>query len=418
MTHAGLPLMETIAPARQADVADALRQAYDEGVPVYPLGGGTHAGLGAMPTRPGRGLALGGLARVIDHAVADLTITVEAGLTIAALQKTLTQHGQRMPVDVPLSDRATVGGAVATGAAGPRRYRFGSIRDYVRGLAAVDGTGMPFASGGRVVKNAAGYDLCRLLGGSLGTLGVITQVTLMVRPLPETTAWLIAGVPDFDAAERLLAGLVHTAAAPAAIEWLLGPTWADDAALPRAAAGAAGRLVLGIEGTAAEAAWTIDTLHGELRQAGAVAPVSFTGAAGEALAARLVDFPAATVESPVVVQITVPPSAVVKTAREILGFDAGASLQIHAGDGIILAKLAAPASELAERIRRELRPLAGAAGGVLTVLAHPPEAALDAATVWGPASDGTTLMKTIHERFDPKGILNPGRFFPRSERRA
>ena len=112
---------------------------------------------------------------------------------------------QRLPIDVAQPDRATIGGAVALNAAGPRRYAYGTMRDYLLGFTAVDGTGMTFSGGGRVVKNAAGYNMCRLMAGSLGTLGIVTQVTLMVRPLPEASALLVCEVPDFNMAEKLLA---------------------------------------------------------------------------------------------------------------------------------------------------------------------------------------------------------------------
>ena len=183
-------ITETLTPADQAAVAEAVRNAAAQGMAVYPIGGGTMLDYGAKPTRPGIGLSLAKLNRVIDYPAADLTITVEAGMTIAELTKRLAAQRQRLPIDVPQPDRATVGGAVAVNAAGPRRYAYGTMRDYVLGFTAVDGTGTMFSGGGRVVKNAAGYNMCRLMAGSLGTLGVITQVTLMVRPLPEASVLL------------------------------------------------------------------------------------------------------------------------------------------------------------------------------------------------------------------------------------
>ncbi len=128
-------------------------------------------------------------------------------MTVAALARRLAAEGQRLPIDVPQSQRATIGGAVASCLPGPRQFRCGTIRDYVIGLRAVDGGGAEFSAGGRVVKNAAGYDLCRLVTGSLGTLAVVVQVTLMVKPLPETSAILAAALSGWPTAERLLAGL-------------------------------------------------------------------------------------------------------------------------------------------------------------------------------------------------------------------
>ena len=109
-------------------------------------------------------------------------------MTIGELNKLLAEKRQWLPVDVAWPDRATVGGAIATNAAGPRRFAYGTMRDYLLGFTAVDGTGTVFSGGGRVVKNAAGYNMCRLMAGSRGTLGIITQATLMVRPLPEASA--------------------------------------------------------------------------------------------------------------------------------------------------------------------------------------------------------------------------------------
>ena len=192
-----LPLTETIEPADQAAVAKAVQTAAGRQMAVYPLGGGTRQDYGARPTRPGIGLSLTKLNRVIDYPAADLTITVEAGTTIAELTKRLASQRQQLPIDIPQPERATVGGAVVVNAAGPRRYAYGSMRDYLLGFTAVDGHGILFSGGGRVVKNAAGYNMGRLMTGSLGTLGVITQATLMVRPLAETSALLVCDVPEF-----------------------------------------------------------------------------------------------------------------------------------------------------------------------------------------------------------------------------
>ena len=170
----------------------------------------------------GIGLSTAKLNRVIDYPADDMTVTVEAGMTIGELKKLLAEKRQWLPVDVAFPDRATVGGAIAVNAAGPRQFAYGTMRDYLLGFTAVDGTGTIFSGGGRVVKNAAGYNMCRLMAGSRGTLGIITQATLMVRPLPETSALLACEVADFDLAETLLASLVRLPVQPVAIELLAG----------------------------------------------------------------------------------------------------------------------------------------------------------------------------------------------------
>src|SRR5262249_46542958 len=127
------------------------------------------------------------LNQVIDYPARDLTITVQAGITMQKLQETLATENQWLPIDVPSPERASIGGAIACDVSGPRRYGYGTLRDYVIGITIVNDRGEETYAGGRVVKNVAGYDFMKLHTGALGTLGVITQVTLKVKPRPE--AW-------------------------------------------------------------------------------------------------------------------------------------------------------------------------------------------------------------------------------------
>ena len=168
----------------------------------------------APPTRDGLQLDLTGSRTIVDYTPRDMTILVEAGVRMADLAATLAAEGQQLPIDVPRAAEATLGGVVATNWTGPRRLGYGTIRDYVIGIHAVDGRGVAFKGGGRVVKNVAGYDFCKLLTGSLGTLGVITQLALKVKPLPEQSATVVAACPDLAVAETILGRLVNLAAPP------------------------------------------------------------------------------------------------------------------------------------------------------------------------------------------------------------
>ena len=157
---------------------------------------------------------------------------------------------------------------MATAWSGPRRFGFGTLRDYVIGITAVDGRGIAFKGGGRVVKNVAGYDFCKLLTGSLGTLGVITQITLKIKPLPASSAFLLCDVESWQHAEQLLAALVTSAATPSAVELLAGPAWRETATLGTATAGTLARLAVGLEGSEAEVAWMLNQLAAEWRSRG------------------------------------------------------------------------------------------------------------------------------------------------------
>src|SRR6266852_7439154 len=172
-------------PRSAAELCDLVRRAAAEGSAIYPLGGRTMLNFGLPPSKPGIAVDLSHLHQVLDFPARDMTITVQAGITIRRLQEITAAENLRLPIDVPLADRATLGGAIATNTSGPRRYGFGTLRDYVIGISVINDEGQETKAGGRVVKNVAGYDLCKLHVGALGTLGVISQVTLKLKPLPE-----------------------------------------------------------------------------------------------------------------------------------------------------------------------------------------------------------------------------------------
>ena len=394
-TVQNLPLTETIAPAEQADVAEAVRNAADKGVPVYPIGGGTMLDHGLRPNRPGIGLSLAKLNRVIDYPADDLTITVEAGVTIGDLNKRLAAQRQWLPVDVLLPDRATVGGAVAVNAGGPRRYAYGTMRDYVLGFTAVDGTGTTFSGGGRVVKNAAGYNMCRLMAGSFGTLGIITQVTLMVRPLCEASAFVASPKTSLDMAEKLLAGLVRSATRPVAIE-LMANSHPDNA-----------QLYVGFEGTTAEVDWMAEQLGREWAASGVAAPILISDGSVETLWRSFADGSAD-------VEIRVLPGAVVGVIGKLLQEGPPCAIHARAGDGLIRLSLWNGSGEgqlfSATHPLAQVRAIAVPFGGTTIVLKHPEGVELSTADVWGPPGPELCIMRAIKERFDPKNILNPGRF--------
>jgi len=414
--HDSLPLTELVAPADQAAVAEAVRAAAEQGTPLYPIGGGTSLDYGLRPTEPGLGLSLGRLNRLVDYPARDLTVTAEAGMTIAALSKRLATEGQRLPVDVPHADRATIGGVVAAGLPGPRQYGRGTIRDYVIGLRAVDGLGTTFSAGGRVVKNAAGYNLCRLLGGSLGTLGVLVQVTLMVKPMPETSALVACSLPDWETAERLLSALIHSRTLPVAVELLGGPAWQNDPALGPLPQACVGWLVVGLEGSFAEVEWMIGQLREEWRQAGIDSPSAFRGNRADPFWERLSEFPSPAPDdgrAEFSIQASVLPGDTVGVISRLVRAYPAASILAHAGNGMTLARLALEPGRLAALVDKELRPHVSALGGTAVVVSQPPGASLGRETIWGPPRPAQALMQSIKDQFDPKNILNRGRFvFP------
>ncbi len=404
-----LPLEATQTPADQAAAAEMVRVAAASGTPLYPLGGCTAQDYGLVPQRAGLGLATTALSRVLDYPARDMTITVEAGITLRKLAGTMSPERQRLPVDVAAAEHATLGGAIATNASGPRRYGHGTLRDWVIGISAIDGRGVPFKAGGRVVKNVAGYDLCKLLTGSLGTLGVITQVTLKVQPVPEVSAWVATDLTDFFQVERFLHALGHTRTRPAAVELLAGPAWARDPALPPLATGAIARLLVAFEGPRVEIDWMVGTLTGEWRGHGAPeVHVVSPGLAGS-LWTRLIEFPAT--RAPLVLKLNVPASKVAWFTRDILALGREVSLSAHAGNGILHARFAefTPA-DVGNLLVRQMQPWAQAVGGSAVVLSSQGLGELTRQVVWGGARAELALMQAVKRQFDPHQVLNPGRF--------
>ena len=399
-----LPLTQTLAPVDQAAVAEAIRDASETDTPIYPSGGRTGLGYGVTPVEPGVGLSLEKLDRVVDYPADDMTITVEAGIRVSQLARTLAKHRQWLPIDIPNADRATIGGALATNTSGPRRYACGTLRDYLLGLTAVDGLGESFVAGGRVVKNAAGYNLPRLLVGSLGTLGVITQVTLMVRPLPEMSVLMSCELSDLDAAEHVLAAMVHTKTLPVTVELQAGRESDDDSPLGTMGESSVARLIVGFEGGLTEVEWMVQTLQSEWREldvnASATVPAALTERLWKWLAERSAD-----------IEIGVRPGATVEMIDRLLTMAPDCSILARAGNGVIRATLPSrEPAEYAAMVREQLRPMVAEAGGRLTVLSQPEGADLSADDIWGLDGHAREVMDALKERFDPKRILNRGRY--------
>ena len=232
---------------------------------LTPAGGRTAFDFGGSLSKSAVAVDMMRLDRVVDYPARDMTITVEAGLRIDRLAEVLRVEGQRLPIDVPQSDRATLGGALATNASGPRRFGYGTFRDYVIGLTAMTAEGRVFHSGGRVVKNVAGYDLCKLLVGSLGTLAVVTQVTLKLKPLPESSILVAAGFENVADRDAAVSDLLNSETRPVAIETLNRA--AVDAVESHARAGLPNDgwlLLVGFEGSLRETEWQAETWNKEL----------------------------------------------------------------------------------------------------------------------------------------------------------
>jgi glycolate oxidase FAD binding subunit len=382
--------------------------AADADVPVVAWGGGTAAAAGMPAPRHGVVLGLTRLDRVVEHEPGDLTVTVEAGRTLAALQATLRARGQWLSLDPPHADRATVGGVLAANASGPRRHLYGTMRDLVIGVTVVTADGAVVRGGGRVVKNVAGYDLPKLFVGSCGTLGVIVEATVKLRPLPDDERLVAVPFDRLKDAGAAVRAVMASDLIPNALDLLDG-----EALGPLGLAGAPAALLAGFDGVAEQVAWQVEEL-GRVASGGARAPRVLPAdrwprlctAAAEAFAG-----------SAAIMRMSVLPAQVADVMEQGSALARARGLtsawSAHAGVGVVTGALALggerhDAAAVAD-VLREWRGVArGCAGSA--ILDAAPLAVKERVGVWDDAGAAGRIMRRIKDELDPRHVLNPGRF--------
>lgn len=398
-----------VFPGTKEEVAAVVALAGEAGVPVTPWGAGTKMAIGSPPSRIGLVLGLKRLDRILEHEPGDLTVTVEAGLTLDALQAELGKRGQWLSLDPVSTDGATLGGILASNASGPRRHLYGTARDVVIGLTVVAADGSLVRGGGKVVKNVAGYDLPKLYVGSFGTLGVLVEATLKLRPRPDVDRLVVARftrLEDAGAAARAVAG---SDLIPSALDLV------DGEALSRLGHGGGAALLVGLDGIAEQVDWEIAELARLLGPRGLGETTVLDGAARDEAWRALARLgcpgvgPAAAVMRWAVLPTQV---AELMAAGAAAARRSGltAALTAHAGVGIVTAILSGrPDTDAVVATLGGWRELVNRADGHAMV-EWAPLAVKERVAVWDAAGPALRLMKGIKERLDPRGILNPGRF--------
>ena len=402
--------LEALATARQerpstlAEATEALVRADRDRERVLFLGGGTELSLGAPPTGVELVLATEQLERIVEHAPLDQIVTVEAGVRLASLQDTLVRSGQMLALDAPWAARATLGGLVATNAFGPLRTRYGSIRDLIIGISIVRADGTEARGGGKVVKNVAGFDLPKLMVGSLGTLGFIATVTFRLHPRPETARTVLFADLDADAVRRVVLALREAQLEPAAVAALVHEGGDDlgvrfdgrfemgvrfegfEAGVRQQAMKLlelATRQGWGAESLGAEIARAFWARHDDARESGAgfraklaAQPMDLERVANGAIGSLFT-------------ALEVPRCVCYPT----LG------LAFVAGEIRVAGQVAAAVSAAREAVP----------DGSVVLHAAPPEVR-GAVDVWGPPPAALPLMTAVKQRLDPGRRLAPGRF--------
>ena len=374
----------TVSPANSQQVSEVLRYANNNHLTVTPVGGNTKEFWGNS-TKTNIRLELTRLNRVIEHPWQDLTCTVQAGCTWQHLQETLKRHGQFVALDPLWPERATVGGILATNDSGALRHRYGGLRDLVIGMTLVLADGTIARSGGKVVKNVAGYDLCKLLTGSLGTLAIITEATFRLHPLPQHTQTFSVSAPQAQRLAPLMASIRASQLLTQALQ-LRGDTNGFHLDIQLNAHPEAHQENI-LARTAEAASLKLESASGEIWRARETLLMKSGG---------------------LVLKATMLPEDVPAFAQEVNENDGQSITQSL---GIMYASF--PDGELPFKLAEEFRYHVGLQGRTTLLLSTPPSSS--EVETWAFTSEGERpntlpLMQAIKHQFDPNRTLNPGRF--------
>jgi glycolate oxidase FAD binding subunit len=411
-----------VRPGAMSRVAQALRAAAEAGAAVAVWGNGVRRDLGAPPRRLDAVVSLARLRSLVEYDAENLTVTAQAGMTLADLQTRLSERRQMLPLDPPEGGRQTLGGLCAVNAFGPRRSRYGSARDLVLGLRVALPNGEVIRAGGKTVKNVAGYDLCKLFIGSLGTLGAIVETTWRTSPRPEASASVVLRLRRgrWEEACDLGRELMGSVLEPAAVDVIGGPgarRCLDVAGLSEG--GGEVLLVAAFEGAAAAVRRQVRETH--RRRGGEGETVDEAAEQRLWRQLRRESRVRTRGQRSVTVRLSAPPAALAglhdqamataRAARRDFGYSEPTAVG-RIGDGhLYLSWDVPPAAEgpAVAAVVEEWRAAAIELDGHAIVEAASAElkTGLD---IWGPPGPSFALMHALKQRFDPRGALAPGRF--------
>jgi glycolate oxidase FAD binding subunit len=385
-----------VEPGTIEETGEVMKLASREGLAVSPRGGGTKMGLGNPPREVDLVLSTARMDEVIEHVPGDQIVRVQAGLRLEDLQERLAESNQMLGLDPP-EEGATIGGVVAANSSGPRRLRYGTVRDLIIGIRVVLADGTVAKAGGKVVKNVAGYDLSKLFTGSLGTLGVIAEANFRLHPIRETARTVFLEVDEHEKIANVTQELTHSSFSQFVLD-ALEMRWEGDR-------GTLAALFEGIEpAVEAQSSTAAEVLrsHGETRVLGEDD--------GEAFWASFARRPWKTGD--VGLKIGAPPADLTAVLASVLGAAGRAGVEArlsgHAGTGVTFAALSGSEDGLVEVVE-EVREIRARRGGSV-VVHEAPLTVKERLEVWGSGGDYLGLTRRVKEKFDPGYTMNPGRF--------
>jgi len=404
-----------VRPGSAEEVAEVVRFAAAEKLALIPIGSGSKLGIGMPPARYDVAVDMRRMNGVVAYDPGDLTLSVEAGIGVRDLFDALAAHGQWLPLYVPWFERATLGGVLASDSVSPLRYMFGGPRDFLLGLEFVTADGNLCKSGARVVKSVAGYDIHKLLLGSLGTLGVLTRANFRTFPLPRAQRCFVASYADLCAAWEFCRRIAQSPLRPALVE-VLDPGAAAIIGHEKLPGGQWSVVVaaIGHEAVVERHARELAQLAQQTKAAHFEA---LEDADKQALLERVREFLRIVSEQypeAVVLRSGILPTTAVNTCEQLAAAAASHGLQCSTliRAGAIAYSILRPAGGTGVAIgATAAQAMMEAASGVApTVIEHCPAALKQRVNVWGPVREDFELMKRVKRVFDPHGILSPGRF--------
>ena len=381
------------SPGSTPEAAAVLRVAAEHELAVVPRGSGSRLGWGVPPSRCDLVVDTLRMDAVVEHAAGDLVARVQAGARMGDVARLLAAAGQEIALDVPAG--ATVGGVVASGLAGPRRLRYGSPRDLLIGITVVRADGTVARSGGKVVKNVAGYDLGKLFAGSAGTLGLITEATFRLHPLPEARAFVVAEYSSVAAACDAVAAAANSQLVASAVE------------LSRSSPGSPVRIGVLLEGSADGAAARAS------RMAELLSPATPGPAEVSASAPPWWPGPPEASDGPLIrVSFWVSALDGVLDAIDEAARGTGVSPQLAGSAGAGVLYVSCPPTGAAAAFVGALRTTLEHGRGKVVVLAAaaPVRDALADGGMAGTHRPALSLMRAVKDQFDPGHRMAPGRF--------
>ena len=394
----------TATPRTPEAVAQMLEACSRADVAVCPVGGGTKLALGNTPSRADVFLSTTALDRILEHDAANMTLTAQAGVPVGQVRSRVAEAGQRFPLDPPFQAHATVGGVIAANSNGIQRLRHGSVRDVVLGMKVALPNGKVIAAGGRTVKNVAGYDMCKLFIGSLGTLGVVVEATFRLLPQADASRTLVLACASADAAGAVAAAVNRSQWSPVAALWLnpVAAEWASSfapCALPKQHL-----IVLCFEDIA-------EAVARQVREASdvsahCVAAAQLSGAQEQRLCAELRDGPWPQEPGLVRSKVSLTPGRVAEPMYADMGRETAVVADVLSG---VVHTYTRADRGLSLKALARLRAEAEAAGGSL-VLEAAPLSVKEQFGVWGADPQAIAWTKRLKSAFDPGAVLNPGRF--------